>query len=502
VGLADTPMTEAMDFSSPRVRAAMTILGVTERDLTKLPDSAADSWANDYELMEPNRELALQRVETRNRKVEELTSEVSKFCALLSEQEVEQMLKDPEEETSILLEHLNESRRGLMDTEFQKLARLKEKTKESVMKVVQQELDTKKAQQDRKKKLEEEEMRLRALKVDKEKAIVIRKDKAAKEREKREAQFQKTAEEMREHTKGLLAKLSASEQRAASKATEKAALLRQQNHEAQKRAEETYERRLNNLAQERQHREKLCYAQRQRDVEIHERLEELNRSNLESAEMTRHEFQRKIQTAQERLAQIQAEKEVKLKESAQNLDFRRDAGRVVMEDKVKKVRQKREAFAVKVRENRERTKEREKEEQKTRPNYHSTLEQKAQNRDLMLHATVQKQQAGAHIVTEIVQMNKERLERAQEHSRKVIIANMKAKSARVDNLKKLKQEVQDQRLQTVKNAMEEKEALKMKLSTVRDASPKRINKMLKEYDLPLLGGKQENENAEEERERR
>lgn len=107
------------------------------------------------------------------------------------------------------------------------------------------------------------------------------------------------------------------------------------------------------------------------------------------------------------------------------------------------------------------------------------LENKAKH----LQETTEKRAASRQIMHDLVDSNRARINRSAECSREQTLTKIQMTKARLDNILQQREHIVTQRMTMLRESMVEKARLEKVMQTMRDASPRKVNRVLQDLGM-------------------
>lgn len=451
------------DPESPRVQAAMRVLGVTTQDLEKKELADYGGIEPRFELFENKRRILLGQVD-------ELASRSAEELQLFSHDEVG---GGDRSRNAAFME-------SVLEVERRNMEKMAIRAKKDVQKIVVEELETKLVLHHASKKMEDNAVRVKALKKARADQLAQIKKEAQKKADKTAEVRQRANRHMEEEAEQLIGKLGEAKQRADNKMAEIAEGYEENRVKGRERQAQIAERTARLEQQEQRGREKRYDGIVAKHEAKLQKLEETlqARQSMSEAILQRHE------DSLERVREHWESKQKKTEEKYSQILQRHDAAK-----------EKRDAFlASQIKEYATKnTKERNgflgryeriQRDLDERPNVSRRLQQsgddKFMSRSLSETQVAALSMRGHH--ADLVAMNRERLRRAHHLAQDQQLNKIEGMRERVEFMLKAKATANKRRTVTLKNCAIEKFHLSHEVDKVKSSPAEKMVKLVREMD--------------------
>mmetsp|Transcript_72694 Transcript_72694/g.166788 ORF Transcript_72694/g.166788 Transcript_72694/m.166788 type:complete len:399 (+) Transcript_72694:685-1881(+) len=358
--------------------------------------------------------------------------------------------------------------------------------REALLRFLQTELTRKSDVEARKAEKEAEEARLLAAKIERDKARAERVQEKLALYQQRQENRDKKQIEYQEKMQNFVDDVKVKQERAVKMIAQK---QNQVLNEAQReKMLSAREKRIQKAQSQRERRLHLRDEHYRKEQDVAERLAEIMDSKLANVDSKRAVYVAKAQSVKEKAVTTHAEKERKFKEAAVRLENRRDKMRELLDEKVTQLKETRKEKEDRVAENREAQRLREVESRATSPHPTEIVAKALRNRDDHLLDATQRYHLSTTIMEELVQQNQTRLARAQQLERDQALAKLKAKTQRCQSAQDQRNQHFEQKWAANWDVLVTRQHDTQLMEAVRTCdSPKKLNKILKENNLPTIG---------------
>lgn len=488
-----------VDLASPRVQAAMCIMGATVSNLTPRPLGDLKKEG----MTESQQQLAKLRHEKNEIRRKRLIQEIDETANALQEADVDALLmKDMPSPSQLSAPQpkdfdklLTPSMKNLFDAMVEKQKEDVEETKKRSRSAIQRMLHEKIGFDGPGGKME----RIHQREEDKKKVLHdLRKEQKAQliaSVEARKKKHEKNAERLAEQQKAeriRMKELSTKLKETCDVAYEKAKHTRmgdegkrQENRERMERINESKQRFQQELHEKRVERyEKQLMEENNLQESM---LEEKHRKMTERQDQWGAKFTKKMTAVQVKQLEDEQKRESDYKESQDKLQSARGRAEDLQKEKLDQLAKNKQTRWNKLGTNQAAAKEA----------YKATVKEYKQRaikgvetantyREAHRDDAKQKLIDTRDMMTGMVQETKARIQRADEYARKQTIARVQSNAARVQALMEQKEFLHRQRVANQKECMIERCHMKTTIDNIKDTQPKKVNQILKNLDLPLI----------------
>mmetsp|Transcript_27071 Transcript_27071/g.62602 ORF Transcript_27071/g.62602 Transcript_27071/m.62602 type:complete len:484 (-) Transcript_27071:69-1520(-) len=468
-----------LDLASPRVLAAMKLLGLHEQDL-EVPNRGSQTERSH------NEQYRLEVLEARRHN---LLRDVQQKAQLLQDEHVDTILTSDAASTS------EKEQSVVFDDLRCRIDNGRERDKAVLERKIAGQLKKREMREAYDSKWEATSLRVKESKQEEETDSTKRLE--AKQR-KIEERIAAAAKEEVANRRKVLEKMQES-----SKRTQKQLDVRM------KRLEEARDERMKKMAQASERNEKHEMEEQQSKLKQHhqvlERRKELDawkekqrEETLKASEERSTRFMQRMQQVEEALKEQLALREKACLETLDKLEKARQAAAQAKDDVIERVKLHREKEEKKWAENRRRVAEARREKVSTWKSSLASKDERGQTlREQYLANTVGEKAANRALFREIVDMNKERLQRSNDTARELTLAKIQVGNAKLDAEKEQRNKALKYHAEVLKETLTHR-ALVGELSLA--APPKRVNQVLQELGmearaLPPEGKVKEGEEA-------
>eukprot|EP00746_Dinoflagellata_sp_MGD_P160876 gnl/MRDRNA2_/MRDRNA2_87818_c0_seq1.p1 gnl/MRDRNA2_/MRDRNA2_87818_c0~~gnl/MRDRNA2_/MRDRNA2_87818_c0_seq1.p1 ORF type:complete len:513 (-),score=174.62 gnl/MRDRNA2_/MRDRNA2_87818_c0_seq1:70-1608(-) len=491
-----------VDLTSPRVQAAMRIMGATVQNLTPRPPPDLKKEG----MTAAQQSLAKTRHEKNEIRRKRLLQEIDDTANALQEADVDALLSpnvvSPPATTSPAKEYdkfLTPSMKDLFekmaDKQKDDFEETKKRSRAEIQRMLVEKIGANERQELENKKLEEEKRILNDQRKEQKSNVVA----AAQKRDTKHAKNAERLGEMQKAERIRMRELSTKLKETCDVAFEKAKQTRagdegkrQENRERMERINESKNRNHEELHAKRTE----AYERQIANEEIlkDRRLEEKHAQMLQRQDEWGAKFAKKMNAVQLKQHDDEVKRETEYKERAEKLGDARARADELQKEKLEKLSTEKNKRLNKLGANQAANKEQYKASVKKWKQQASKIYDGAAENDAkqMLMDT-------REMMTSMVQETKARIKRADEYARNQTIARVTSNAARVQALMEQKEYLQKQRATAIKESLIEKSTMKVTIENIKDPHPKKVNQLLKTMDLPLLPTekKQEGEEGQE-----
>jgi len=500
-----------LDFAHPQVVAAMKVTGIQEEDLTSPPpplrlaqsarlqisDQAATG-GGDKSGSNTARERALATSkELWERKQRQLLQTVEEIASHLDEANVEQILHPTQ---------IDEEKMAEQYSKHQKVVEtMRRRNEAQLQREAGREITSKAAKEEGANKMDALEKRMAEqaaetreamkLEADKRKAKLAKAQETVKQVKKADWQKQKDSvvkqkEKGEAITKREEEKKVSHEQHRAEKAEKRdhfQDLVRQ--HE-----QATFERKVQRYESD-----------QQKDKDLAERLQRQQQERREELQERQYKFAGKVQQAIEEQLQQEANRNNNFLERVTKVDKAREMAVANRNETVEAIKARREKELTKWGTNRLHIQQERKEKHVGRKKANAEGQEKAEaNRDRYLEEQLLARSGNRGLLLDVVDQNRSRNQRAEEHAMNQALAKIERDALKKDTDKLQREQVQAYRGEVIKDFMHGRqrvEELRRIDPQKGESSKKRVNDMLREFNMaPLKEGKpKEGEEGEQQK---
>mmetsp|Transcript_79310 Transcript_79310/g.137514 ORF Transcript_79310/g.137514 Transcript_79310/m.137514 type:complete len:496 (-) Transcript_79310:114-1601(-) len=465
-----------LDLESPRITAAMKVLGIDEKDLqaTKVPEEAAKD--------SPRAEVMLRKQELMDRKRRQLIREIEMTADALDEDALEAILSPTSMESAEEVD-LKE----LLDLEKKKIDSKRERVKLDLQKEISREMESKQLHEANQKSRDEWKKRLEEKQKGTKEEIMKRQDEKIKRDQKMDDKLKSVAKAEWQKRREMMKKLNETNERVSKQIADRKQMWADVQEERRKKMGEIAQKNLDfRMADE---EEKLRKHERnaQREREREARLERLEEEAHQKKEDNRSKFSEKMQIVNDRLRQETQKKEKSFQENQEKWKVVHQQGATLREEASQKVRTARDKDFNKWQSNRNTQRRNYVERMKEMKQEVQAADQRSkETRANHLEESVYKKAEMRSYLAEVVEQNKARITRSDEYEREQMLAKIRATKNKIETHCETKKQIVNYRTNALRDEMQGRAQLQVLKSVVRDASTKRINQILKEFDMPLM----------------
>lgn len=492
-----------INFSDPRVVAAMKVLGITAENLRpKEPNITDDVKLPGSPDSAARQDMARMRFEKNEALRQRWLKEVKEAAAAINEADVDGLVgvgAGASLPSQFTVQHFENMSHDRMEKQREKLEEQRKRNKSEIQRALEEKLtNEQKAEMAQKR---QEDQRKRFLELQKEQKVQNlqkadkRKDRTNKNRENLKQIAQSAREKMRE----LDTKLKTTCKAAWEKAQSTRVGDEQKRKERRDHMDKIFEARDREDDAQHNKRVEAYMAQMDKEQLCEQRLEEKKDERIQRAYAARARFADKIKMLHEEQEEEDLKRHNKgFKDLTDKIDTHKARAEELMKAKVTALTDARTNRYTKVQNHKEERKEEEKQQTKdARRRLRDAVDKGSIARSRVQNETKYKVSEYQDINNELVLTNKERLRLAEDHRREQAISRLHANTARTRVYQDERSLLNQQRKAIQKENMIEKASLGIALTGIRDTSPKKVNELLKNLDLPLLKMEESKEEAEE-----
>lgn len=486
-----------INVSDPRVQAAMKVLGITADNLRPKEQTIIENADIDPDAVQ---NMARVRHEKNEALRQRWLKEVKDAAEAISDADVDALLGPstsvPSQFSAMHFDSLSHDR---MEKQKAKLEEQRNRNRNQIQRAIEEKMSAEqKAELERKR---EEDQRKRLLELKKEQKVKVqsqiefRKARTAKNHEN----LMQLAQSAREKMRSLDNKLKTLGKAAWEKTQSARVGDEQKRRERREKMDRIWEARDHEHESLHNSRMEAYKAQIEKEQEMEQRLEEKKDERIQKAYAARAKFAEKIG----KLHEEQEEEEMKrynkqFKDHYDKLDSGKARAEELMKAKVSALTDARTNRHAKAITNKEAHKEQEKQQIKdTRRRLRDAVDFAGLARTKKQQETKYTVSESQDITNELVLTNKERIKLSEEHRREQAINRLHANTARTQVFADERTLLTQQRKNIQKEHMMDKNTLRIALGGIRDSSPKKVNELLKNLDLPQMNFGQESKEETE-----
>lgn len=464
-----------LDMDSPRVVAAMKVTGIDAADLVevKLPE------------LSPNgrKEEGLQRrAELMDRKRRQLLRELDDTAAALDDSLVEAILSPSAIEASMAV-----SANELLQAEKAKIDQRRERAKGEIQKELEREMERKQAFESTQKSREDWRKRVKERHEGRAEDVAKREDARRRHDANMDEKFKTATKLERDRRRELQKKLLETEERVAKHVELRQQQLASEQEERRKKLSDIAQRNFEHRQADEDEKCRRIEESLQRERERDERRQRAQEEAWAQAEQKRSKFSDKMSVVNERLQEEHQKREDTYRENAEKLERFRQAGKDHRAEIAERARTAREKELTKWQANKEvRRKEYRERMTKTRAEISEGHARSVEVRERHLEDSVYKKAELRGYLQELVEQNKARISRSDACAKEQTLAKIRHTKDKIENHLDQRRQIMVHRTNARKDEMVGKARVHVLKTTMRDASTKRINQILKELDMPLL----------------
>jgi len=474
-----------LDFTRPRTIAAMKVTGILEQDLVAKPLSH-------YEKTLANPERAQQKFDMMERKRRQLIREVQVIEDTLDEDKMNFLLNT---------EHKAEGGGIDLTAEYKamqdKAESQRREVKMELQKIIGVEITKKEGHEEALKKRQEKEKAFLKVQAEERAKLVERANLKKKKEETMAERLKSRGMVLSKARRELDKKLQVSSDRATQHVEGKTQEWESIKQERRDKMAQIAKRNLDYLTNEAEDKMEKHDASLQKQLEIDDRLARVLEEKTGKAAEKQEKFTAKMLHVAETLEARQVAMEDNLKKSLGNLADARK--RRSDEEKVNVV----DSIRAKLTKERERwTKNRDTTRGELRGKMKELKAKIGEDRgavkDSQLEESNQERQEKRQFMEELVGMNKDRFRRSDDCEREKTLSKIQLTKDRIDSLIDQKNQVLHYRQGLMKETLVGQAQLNDMRLIIRDASPRKVNRLLKEMDMPPLQSGERKEGEQEE----
>lgn len=491
-----------VDLSSPRVQAAMRIMGATVQNLTPRapPDLKKEG------MTAAQQTLAKTRHEKNEIRRKRLLQEIDDTANALQEADVDALLSPNVVSPSATTAPAKEFDKFLtpsMKDLFEKMAdkqkddfeETKKRSRNEIQRMLVDKIGANERQENENKKLEEEKRILNEQRKEQKSNVVA----AAQKRDGKHAKNAERLAEMQKQERIRMRESWTKKKETCDVAFEKAKQTRAGDESKRQENRERMERILeskNRFHEELHGKRTEAYERQIANEEIlkDRRLEEKHAQMLQRQDEWGAKFAKKMNAVQMKQHEDEVKRETEFKERTEKLGDARARADELQKEKLERLAAEKNKRLTKLGTNQAANKELYKQDLKK----WKTQLAKSYDGGVQDDAK-QKLMDTREMMNGMVNETKARIKRADEYARNQTIARVTSNAARVQALMEQKEYLQKQRMMAAKDALIEKSTMKVTIETLKDPHPKKVNQLLKAMDMPLLptGEHKEGEEGQE-----
>mmetsp|Transcript_51007 Transcript_51007/g.110678 ORF Transcript_51007/g.110678 Transcript_51007/m.110678 type:complete len:496 (-) Transcript_51007:154-1641(-) len=460
----------------PRMAAAMKVTGIRETHIEAKPAPAED-------LSGTSRERACTRHEFFERKRKKLLQELEMTADNLSDDDILTILSPKAREEVAATAELE----ALFAEEKDKVDKQKERMKAELQRELALEMEKKQALEADQRRTEE--ARRRAAEVEREKAeeFVRKQEERLKQEAKREEILKKAAAIEHQKRRDTAKMLAESTARATKLANEKVRERQQALEDRRRKIVDIAER---NLQLQEALEEGLISKHNEclrKEMEQAGRVQQSNMAQAEKMQEKKGGFAEKMAYVQETQSQQAQERVKSRQQSIEKMNTARMHYKKHLEEVAEKTRQNREKEVAKFEANRQaRRRERVEWLKEWKSRMAESNAKSVEVREKYMEDTVGKSMDTRAVFQDLFRENRERIEKSEECAREQTLAKIQAVQSKIDSKREQKQQLLEYRTSTLKEVMVGKAKLNELRVIIREKSSKKVNPILKQFDLPLL----------------
>lgn len=472
---------DEINLSDPRINAAMKILGIKEENLRpkecEVPKGSSEA----------RETMARVRYEKQEALRQRWLKEVKDAAAAIDEADLE-ALGPSTSMPSQSAQNFDNLSYDRLEKQREKLEEQRKRNRSEIQRALEEKMNGEQKAESEKKREEDRQKRLLELRKDKQIKLQSQVDKRKERTSKNNENLLQIAKTAREKMRELDTKLKTT----CRMAWEKAQSARIGDEQKRRERREHMDRTLAT----RDHEDELLHTKRMeayraqidKEESLEKKLEEKKEERLQKAETSRAKFAERIRNLHAEHADEEMKKHNKgFKDLTEKLDSGKARAEELMKLKISTLVDVRTNREAKAQMNQQTQREEDKKKLKeARKKFGVTVDSAGLSRSKNQTENRYKVAEGLDITSELVQTNKERINLAEDHRREQAIARVKANTARNMTFQDERAMMMMQRKAIQKENLIDKNSLRIALGGIRDPSPKKVNELLKNLDLPLL----------------
>jgi len=473
-----------VDVDSPRIIAAMKVTGIGVMDITEpvLADAADIDNRTDGEQ---------RRAELMERKRKHLLQELDNAAKALDDTLVEAILSPKSVDAA-----LAQDAKSLLDQEKQKIDASRDRCKSDMQKELEREMGRKFAYEGTQKGREEWRKRAKEKHDEKAQHLAELADINSKRLEKAAEAMRKVKKDEWDEKKETMKKIGLTNDRVVKQAEERREVWAALGEERSKKMAEIAQK---SLDIQRVDEEESYRKARERATKQAEREERMTAAAKEALDVKRAKDADKMGSVNDLMIKQQGERETMFKANTERLNSARASAAERQAEIAERCRATRAKEMEKWQVNRAAGRKEHREKcDEIRKEISDSFEKSITVREKYVEETVYAKAEMKGCMSELVGQNKARLARAGECTREQILAKVRHTKDKMSARDSDAKAVADYRTNAVRDEMRTKTQMHELKTLIQDASPKRVNQLLKELDLPLLAAQGVKEETEEE----
>jgi len=463
----------------------MKVTGIERAEIIEIPMPEADPNV-------PRGENQLRRFELMERKRRQLIRELEDTAAALDETIVEAILSPTAADDLI-----EKDAHDTLNEEKRKIDVRRERVNREIQKEVEREMERNKAHDSDKKGREDWRRRLKEKNDEKAEELARRYDEIRRRTDKQEETLNKLSKEEWNKRKETMRKINETNERVTRQWEEKKQAWQNLSEERRRKIAEIVQKSMDIQKGVEDENIRKFEIMRQKQSEREERMQ---KAAEEALHQKRSKFADKMTVVSKKMQDKQDQRERTYEENLKRLEQARQAGKLHQEEVAERVRTAREKEMDKWQANREsRRKETQEKMKKLKAELSDSHAKSLEVQQRHLEETVYRKADLNRSFHDLVEQNKARIGRAEESAREQTLAKIRHTKDKRSTQLSAQMQVINYRNNAIREELIGRTHLNQLKLTMQDASTKRVNQLLKEFEMPPLLSEAAKEEGEEDK---